>query len=123
MYKRPNKKSSKRSNKKSSKRSNKKLSKRILEISLKTARYYGDKFDLNWDLIPLKWWKYGLEVELEHGTKLSKITNITRDNIEITAKIALAHLIEYPDYYQRLKEMENEAEKYWKRKKFNVFKV
>lgn len=113
----------KRSNKKSSKRSNKQSSKRILKISLKTARYYGDKFDLNWDLIPLKWWKYGLEVELEHGTKLSKITNVTRDNIEITAKIALAHLIEYPDYYQRLKEMENEAEKYWKRKKFNVFKV
>ncbi|GAJ07065.1 unnamed protein product, partial [marine sediment metagenome] len=31
-------------------------------------------------------------------------------------KIALAHLNEFPDYYDRLKNMENEAEKYWDNK-------
>lgn len=33
-----------------------------------------------------------------------------------TGKIAWAHLKEYPDYYQRLQVMENEAEAYWEKK-------
>lgn len=40
----------------------------------------------------------GLNIELEHGTVDLK-TNVTNDNLEMTAKIALAHLNEYPDYY------------------------
>ena len=31
----------------------------------------------------------------------------------MTGKIALAHLNKYPDYYNRLNIMEEEAEKYW----------
>ena len=31
----------------------------------------------------------------------------------VTAKIALAHLNEFPDYYTRLALMETEAEAYW----------
>jgi hypothetical protein len=30
-----------------------------------------------------------------------------------TGKIALAHLREFPDYYQRLDKLESAAEKYW----------
>ena len=30
---------------------------------------------------------------------------------------SLAHIFEYPDYYIRLKNMEQQAEKYWKNKK------
>lgn len=47
----------------------------------------------------------GMEVELEHGT-ISKQTNVTNDDLVTTAKIALAHLRELPDYYERLEEME-----------------
>lgn len=111
-------KSKKSSTKKFIKKSSKKNN---ITISLKTAKYYGDKFHLNWDIIPLKWWRYGIEVELEHGSKLMKLTNITHDDIKITAKIALAHLIEFPDYYQRLKMMETKAEKYWQNKKVDIF--
>jgi hypothetical protein len=32
----------------------------------------------------------------------------------LTAKIALAHLSEFPDYYTRLNKLEKEAEDYWK---------
>ena len=32
----------------------------------------------------------------------------------VTAKIALAHLKEYPDYYTRLEHLEEEAEAFWK---------
>jgi hypothetical protein len=62
----------------------------------------------------------GCLIELEHGKKY-KLTNITNDNIELTFKIALAHLYEFPDYYERLQKMENKADKFWKNKnKFNI---
>jgi hypothetical protein len=32
----------------------------------------------------------------------------------MTAKIALAHLNEFPDYYTRLERMEKDAESYWR---------
>lgn len=50
----------------------------------------------------------GLNVELEHGKK-GKGTNLTGDALRPTALIALAHLNEIPDYYTRLKKMEDGA--------------
>jgi hypothetical protein len=41
------------------------------------------------------------------------VTNVTDDDLLMTAKIALAHLNEFPDYYERLEEMEEEAKAYW----------
>lgn len=40
----------------------------------------------------------GINIELEHGTVNPK-TNVTNDDLIATAKIALAHLNEYPNYY------------------------
>ncbi|MEH7386709.1 DUF5661 family protein [Bacillus sp. JJ1521] len=54
----------------------------------------------------------GVNTELEHG-KVSSQTNVTGDNPLITGKIALAHLNEFPDYYKRLKVLEEEAKAYW----------
>ena len=83
----------------------------------------GNYFKINWKVIPKSIWKYGLEVELEHG-KRNKLTNITNDNLYKTARIVIAHLSEFPDYYQRLKKMEKGADKYWsKRKKNNLFRI
>lgn len=42
----------------------------------------------------------GVNIELEHGT-ISPKTNVTNDNLILTMKIALAHLNEFPDYYNR----------------------
>lgn len=60
--------------------------------------------------------KYGLEqvqagmnVELEHGTRFPDL-DVTGDDPVITVKIALAHLREFPDYYERLDVMEREAD-------------
>ena len=58
---------------------------------------------------------------IEHGSLLGGLTNITNNNLIITAKIATAHLVEDPQYYQRLKKMELSAEKYWEKKKPNIF--
>jgi hypothetical protein len=51
----------------------------------------------------------GINVELEHGT-VDPATNVTNDDPTITAKIALAHLNELPNYYTLLEEMEEEGE-------------
>ena len=42
----------------------------------------------------------GVNIELEHGT-VSPATNVTNNNLEMTAKIALAHLNEFPNYYNK----------------------
>jgi hypothetical protein len=50
----------------------------------------------------------GMDVELEHGRR-DPATDVTSDDPVTTAKIALAHLRELPDYYERLEEMEAKA--------------
>lgn len=42
----------------------------------------------------------GINIELEHGT-VNPRTNVTNDDLITTAKIALAHLNEYPNYYNK----------------------
>ena len=54
----------------------------------------------------------GMNVEAEHGTRFPDL-DVTGDDPVITAKIALAHLREFPDYYERLEVMEREAEAAW----------
>jgi hypothetical protein len=54
----------------------------------------------------------GMNVELEHGFR-DIITNVSDDDPRVTAKIALAHLNEFPDYYTRLEEMEEQAKRDW----------
>ncbi len=56
----------------------------------------------------LEQFRMGLNVELEHGPRSPK-TNVTGDDWNITGKIALAHLNEFPDYYTRLAVLEREA--------------
>ena len=49
----------------------------------------------------------GMTVELEHGRRSAE-TNVTDDDPITTAKIALAHLRELPDYYDRLAAIEGD---------------
>ena len=53
-----------------------------------------------------------MNVELEHGLH-DLLTNVSDDDPHVTAKIALAHLKEFPDYYTRLERMEEEAKRDW----------
>lgn len=72
----------------------------------------GNKLKVNWDEVNIEEFTMGINVEYEHGTRFPE-TNVTNDNLELTAKIAWAHLKEFPDYYTRLDKMEHEAELYW----------
>lgn len=62
----------------------------------KLIKKYNVKFD-NFSLDDLI---TGINIEKEHGT-VNPITNVTNDNLEMTFKIALAHLYEFPNYYNK----------------------
>jgi hypothetical protein len=76
------------------------------------ARDAGEAIGIAWASAPfdVEQFRMGMDVELEHGLHDSK-TNVTDDDPIFTAKIALAHLNEFPDYYTRLERMEAEAER------------
>jgi hypothetical protein len=76
------------------------------------AKRIGDELGIDWDEVNLEEFRMGLGVELEHGLHDPE-TNVTNDDEILTAKIALAHLREFPDYYTRLERLEDEAEEYW----------
>jgi hypothetical protein len=78
------------------------------------ARAAGEQIGIDWGTSPfdVEQFRMGMDVELEHGTQ-DHATNVTDDDVPVTAKIARAHLNEFPDYYTRLAVMESEAEAYW----------
>lgn len=86
------------------------------EFSTAEAETLGRQIGVDWERIPLEEFRRGLSVELEHGTRDPQ-TDVTNDDLVVTAKIALAHLKEFPDYYTRLAKMEREADEYWARQK------
>lgn len=73
--------------------------------------------DFSKERFDLEQFRMGLDTELEHGRKFNP-TNITEDNPILTAQIALAHLNEIPDYYTRLKKLEEEAKAYWATRRY-----
>ena len=81
-----------------------------------TARPFDEK-EVAWiakilgvaDEVDLDQLRRGMAVELEHGRR-DPLTDVTNDDPLLTAKIALAHLGEMPDYYGRLARMETEGE-------------
>ena len=77
-------------------------------FSTEEARQVGDRLGVNWKQVDLEQFRMGLEVELEHGVR-NVVTNVTNDDLALTGKIALAHLMEFRDYYTRLDKMEREA--------------
>jgi hypothetical protein len=82
------------------------------KVTKDEARRVGDALGLDWEKVdPEQFWR-GLEVELEHGAHDPE-TNVTDDDMELTGKIAWAHLKEIPDYYTRLDDLEEEAFAYW----------
>jgi len=76
------------------------------------ARRVGDEIGVDWGRFDLEQFRAGMDVEFEHGSHDPQ-TDVTHDDPIVTGKIALAHMKEFPDYYERLERMEQEAERYW----------
>ncbi|HEY2372942.1 MAG TPA: DUF5661 family protein [Gaiellaceae bacterium] len=81
-------------------------------FSAEDARRVGAEIGINWDSAPfdLEQFRSGMDVELEHGLH-DLATNLTDNDPVMTGKIALAHLNEFPDYYTRLEQMEEQAKR------------
>ncbi|HJX46913.1 MAG TPA: DUF5661 family protein [Gaiellaceae bacterium] len=79
-------------------------------FSADEARAIGEQIGIDWNSSPfdVDQFRRGMDVELEHGLH-DLDTNVTGDDPVTTGKIARAHLNEFPDYYTRLAQMEEQA--------------
>jgi hypothetical protein len=78
------------------------------------ARRFGSEIGIDWNAAPfdVEQFRMGMDVELEHGFR-DPATNVSDDDPHVTARIALAHLNEFPDYYTRLEQMEEAGKRDW----------
>jgi hypothetical protein len=81
-------------------------------FSAEEARRIGEQIGIDWASSPfdVDQFRRGMNVELEHGLH-DLGTNVTDDDPITTGKIARAHLNEFPDYYTRLEQMEEQAKR------------
>ena len=84
----------------------------MTNFTLEEAKSIGEQLGLDWSKFDVDQFRRVIGVELEHGT-VSPQTNVTNDDHLMTGKIALAHLNEFPDYYDRLEKLEKEADVFW----------
>jgi len=66
--------------------------------SLEDAIYVANELGIKFDKFSIQDLIIGLNIELEHGYA-NPITNVTNNDLIMTGKIALAHLMEFPNYY------------------------
>lgn len=66
----------------------------------------------------LEWWQYGINSELaplvmlSHHTQVGAHYDISLE--EVAALMAATKLAQYPDWYERLKKVEDDAIRYWR---------
>ena len=69
-------------------------------FSLMDAKYIAQVLGITFDKFSVEEFLEGINIELEHGL-VNPYTNVTNNDLLITAKIALAHLNEFPNYYDK----------------------
>lgn len=69
-------------------------------FNITDAIYAASMLGVSFDKYTLEEFLDGINIELEHGI-VSPKTNVTNDDLIATAKIALAHLNEFPNYYNK----------------------
>lgn len=69
-------------------------------FKMQDALYAASVLGISFDKFTEEEFLEGINIELEHGT-VSPKTNVTNNDLIITSKIALAHLNEFPNYYNK----------------------
>lgn len=69
-------------------------------FNLNDAIMVANILEINFDKFSVNDFLEGINIELEHGL-INPLTNITNNDLLMTAKIALAHLNEFPNYYNK----------------------
>ncbi len=92
-------------------------------LDLKRTKAIGDEIGVDWDIVDLGQFIEGVKEEMEHGSEFGENTKVHDDDYVTSGRIAYAHLIERPDYYTALAQLEaagdakfddnDEAKKQW----------
>ena len=69
-------------------------------FNMNDAIYAANILGVTFDKYTIEEFLDGINIELEHGL-INPKTNVTNNDLIITAKIALAHLNEFPNYYNK----------------------
>ena len=69
-------------------------------FNLNDAFYAAKVLSVQFDNYTIEEFLDGINIELEHGL-INPKTNVTNNDLISTAKIALAHLNEFPNYYNK----------------------
>ncbi len=69
-------------------------------FDIEDAIYASEVLNIKFDKFTLEDFLNGINIELEHGLMNIK-TNVTNNDLIKTSKIALAHLNEFPNYYNK----------------------
>lgn len=84
-------------------------------VSKQQVMQLARKYNINLNVISPELLTHAIKEEYEHKDIIGK-------DPEKALRIALAHLEEFPDYYNRLAVMVNEADAYWsKHKRPNIY--
>lgn len=67
-------------------------------FNIEDVNFIANKLNISFDKFSKEDFLTGINIELEHG-KINPNTNVTNNDLEMTAKIALAHLNEFSNYY------------------------
>ena len=69
-------------------------------FNINDAIYAANKLNIKFDKFTPEELLTGMNIELEHGL-INSQTNVTDDDLITTTKIALSHLNEFPNYYNK----------------------
>ena len=69
-------------------------------FDINDAMYAASILGVSFNKFSLNDFLEGINIELEHGL-INPLTNVTNNDLILTAKIALAHLNEFPNYYNK----------------------
>jgi len=88
----------------------------MANLSLTKTTPYARANRINPAVLDDEWWNYAMNQEYDTLTLLAKLgVNVPEPKIgEIVCAMVLARLRHYPDYYQRLKYMQDELIQHWR---------
>jgi len=81
------------------------------QISTEEAKRVGESLHIDWEQVDLEDFRQGLMGKHESGA-IDPETGLTYDSVLLTAKVVLAHMQEFPDYFTRLAKLKEEVDQY-----------
>ncbi len=79
-------------------------------LTLAAAKKIGDDIGVDWEIVDLGEFIQGIKEEMEHGSMYGDATKVHEDDYHTSGRIAYAHLIEVPNYYTMLEELEDKGD-------------